>query len=115
MDINLQIIVKLSSCLQLATSVRKISVNAALAPSTGQAHPTRALTHIACPSLTKNSMWVATSLANTVVRCARCAWLQWIETSAIAHGDGRVMGTGTLVHSLGSMNLSTMILKFLFQ
>ena len=87
MDINLQIIVKLSSCLQLATSLGKISVNAALAPATGQAQPTRALTHIACPSLKENSMWV-TSLAKTVVRCARCAWLQWIETSAIAKGHG---------------------------
>ena len=80
--------VKLSSCLQLATSVGKISVTAALKAATGQAQPTRALTHIACPSLTVNSMWVTTSVANTVVRCARCAWLQWIETSAIAHGDG---------------------------
>ena len=35
--------------------------------------------------------------------------LPYIETSAIK-GHGRVMGTGTLVHSLGSMNLSPMIL-----
>ena len=28
------------------------------------------------------------TVATLVIRCARCAWLQWIETSAIAHGDG---------------------------
>ena len=79
--------VKLSSCLQLATSVGLISVNAALAAATGQAQSIRTITHIACPSLAVNSMRIKASVAATVVRCALCAWLQWIETSAIAHGE----------------------------
>ena len=67
--------VKLSPCLQLATSVEKIFTATALKAATGQAQPPRAITHIACPSLAKNSMRT-TSVATTVVRYAQCAWLQ---------------------------------------
>ena len=80
--------VKLSSCLQLATSLGNYYAMSALKAATCQAQPTRAMTHIACTSKAVKSMRRKTTIATTVVRCARCAWLQNDETSAIAHGDG---------------------------
>ena len=107
---------KLSSCLQLAASKILRSAMSALSATTGQAQPGRrrrpylARPHIACAQTTAMSMRWAPAIATTGARCAQCAWLQWIETSARVMGT-RVMGTGTLVHSLGSMNLSPMILE----
>ena len=79
--------VKLSSCLQLATSKILSSTLSALTATTGQAQSTGARTHITCNSTTAKSERSQAGIATPGTRCARCAWLQWIETSAIAHGD----------------------------
>ena len=100
-------LVSISSCLQLATSIVLISRKSALKATTGQAQPTRTIARITCIAMVVMYIIITITFTIWVFRCARCAWLQWIETSAIK--GQRVMGTGTLVHSLGSMNLSPMI------